>query len=167
MTNQTGRLITWDQFEAEFKPRQNLLTKRSDYNGWKYETYGDHDAFIRMFARTNPENVWTIIDGDEGIVIGSGWQYVNRMGYIITELPRKAGESITVQDEKDIVYDLDFEAIAKKFTKKQLDLVLHEGGFRNDFKSKEEIVEFLVEINVQTLKSDEDVVSYIKVLLTE
>jgi hypothetical protein len=167
MTNPTVRLITWDEFETEFKPRQNLLTKRSDYNGWKYETYGDHEAFIRMFAQTNPENVWTIMDGDEGIIIGSGWHYVNRMGYIITELPYKAGQSVTVQDEKDIVYDLDFEAIGKKFTKKQLDLVLREGGFRNDFKSKEDIAEFLVEVNIQTIKSDEEAVRYIKALLSE
>jgi hypothetical protein len=161
------RRITWEEFETEFKPKKNTLNKREEYRGWLYEAYGEDEAFVRRFTDGNPNNVWTIIDGEHGITLGSGWRYDNRIGYIITELPCKKGESVTVQDEDDIVYDLDFEGIGKKFTEKQLAQVLREGGFKNDFVTKAEIIEFLIEMSIETIKSDEEAVKHINVLLEE
>jgi hypothetical protein len=166
ITQTVKRLITWNEFETEFKPKRNTLTKREEYKGWLYETYGEDDAFVRKFAQDNPNNVWTIIDSEEGTIIECGWHYINRKGYIITELPCD-GETITVQDEDDIEYDLDFDGIAKKFTNRQLGHVLREGGFQNEFVSKAEIIEFLIEMNIETVKSDQEAVNHIKVLLAE
>jgi hypothetical protein len=43
--------------------------------------------------------VWTVLDCDGALVVGSGFHYVNRVGYIITEVPVPPGDSIATIDE--------------------------------------------------------------------
>jgi hypothetical protein len=50
-----------------------------------FETYGDELTFIQG---ANDNVIWTYGDGDDGgTYIWSGYSFVNRIGYFITERP--------------------------------------------------------------------------------
>lgn len=94
------KIISWDEFGEQFKPTKNVITERDEFNGWLYETYGEDEAYIRRIAEQSPDHVWTIVDVGY-LCIVSGWHFVNRFGYIITELPCPNGVFITVEDDDD------------------------------------------------------------------
>ena len=81
-----------------------------DYNEWreKYKPIGDDGLYLREtygadldLIKTVKENhIWTLLDCDDGeTYIVSGFHYVNRINYIITEVPFKEGEFIEVLDD--------------------------------------------------------------------
>jgi len=83
--------MNYEQWEEKYKPILNHI----DPNQFiLFETYGDELEFIK---RQNPNNVWTLIDGDEGTYVSSGFHLVNRISYIVTEHPHN-GEFIDVLD---------------------------------------------------------------------
>ena len=48
-----------------------------------FETYGED---VKVVKEAIPERkVWTLVSGDYGDSILSGWHFVNRVGYYITE----------------------------------------------------------------------------------
>jgi hypothetical protein len=50
-----------------------------------FETYGDEVEFVKS---QSPDKIWMYGDGDDGgSFIWSGWGFVNRLGYFITEVP--------------------------------------------------------------------------------
>lgn len=84
------KTITEDQFFEQYKPvlnRHYLNEDSTAFNGCMYETYGSELDYVREVAQVNEAFVWTVIDGDNGLSITSGYHHVNRFGYIITELP--------------------------------------------------------------------------------
>lgn len=99
--------MEYDEFIEKFKPQKNHVDNNASFNGMMYETYGAEFEFIK----SQPEsNVWTILDGDNGqLVVASGFHHVNRIGYIVTEVPVPEGEFIEVIDEDDIDLDSDEE----------------------------------------------------------
>jgi len=104
------KIMTWEEFGAEYKPMQNHVSNRDEFNGWLFETYGEDEKYVREFAQlgNNGANVWTIIEGEQNqMCIISGWHFVNRFGYVITEVPCPEGRSITVEDEEDKVLEED------------------------------------------------------------
>lgn len=58
---------------------------------------------MQQVAATKPNRVWTVIDSDGG-GIASGFHLVNRLGYIITEVP--APDNVAIE-----VYGTDEEAL--------------------------------------------------------
>ena len=68
----------------KFKPMKNHLAKNAGWNGWLFETYGKEMAYVKSVA---PEKVWTLLDVDGGLYISSGYHFVNRVGYFVTEVP--------------------------------------------------------------------------------
>lgn len=68
--------ITEDEFDEKFKPITNPYS-----DSLVFETYGQEHNFVR--GRPN-NTVWTMLD-DNTIV--SGYHFVNRVGYYITEVP--------------------------------------------------------------------------------
>lgn len=75
--------------EEEFEDFLPIKNPNGDYgwNGTLWETFGRDLEFVRSVPN---ENVWTLIDGDDGgQVIVSGFHVVNRVGYFVTELPWK------------------------------------------------------------------------------
>jgi hypothetical protein len=46
--------------------------------------------------------LWTIIDFDGVVGLGSGWHTVNRLGYVITEVPVPDNVVIDVIDDDDL-----------------------------------------------------------------
>jgi len=87
----------WDEFVERFRPEANFIANNgSDL----FETYGPELAYVRAINGMNPGRVWTMVDGDDGqIVITSGYHFVNRIAYIITEVPCPDGEFIEVLDD--------------------------------------------------------------------
>jgi hypothetical protein len=58
-----------------------------------FETYGAEQDFVYA---TDYHYVWTYVDGDEGTYLVSGRAFVNRIGYIITEVPWEDDKDITI-----------------------------------------------------------------------
>lgn len=95
--------ISYDEFLDTFLPVKNHIDKNAGYGGFLFETYGEEEEWVRKFADTNPNRVWTLLTGlDEGDTLVSGFHYVNRFGYFITEIPFDEGEEIEIILEEDI-----------------------------------------------------------------
>lgn len=93
--------ISFDEFEKKYNPKQNHLNEHAPENGWMYETYGEEYDFIKQQP---VENIWTVLEEDGVTFISPGRRWVNRLGYIITELPHN-DENIDVIDEDDTEVD--------------------------------------------------------------
>jgi len=74
-----SKFYTYDAWVETFKPIKNNITNGADYH---FETYGEEYEFVKA---QDPNTIWTEVDGEEGTYIVSGWHYVNRIHYYITE----------------------------------------------------------------------------------
>ncbi len=78
--------LTEDEFEVQFKPVENIEHGQGIY---QFDAYDEKDyGFLQFMAINHPTHVWTRIDGDDGRLYNiNGWHIVNRIDYIITEVP--------------------------------------------------------------------------------
>ncbi len=89
-----------DEWEATYKPIYNHIDKNASFQdetgqGIMFETYGDEVAFVKS---QDPAKIWMYGDGDDGgSYIWSGWGFVNRLGYFITEVPCPPDTTIQIQ----------------------------------------------------------------------
>jgi hypothetical protein len=67
-----------------YKPVTNHLDDTASLGGIMFETYGEELDYVLNAPK---KNVWTYLDGDGGIYIINGYHLVNRLGYIVTEVP--------------------------------------------------------------------------------
>ena len=74
-----SKFYTYQSWVDTFKPIKNSLVK---YDQLHFETYGEEYEFVKA---QDPNTIWTEVDGEEGTYIVSGWHYVNRIHYYITE----------------------------------------------------------------------------------
>lgn len=74
-----SKFYTYDAWVETFKPIKNTISKYADI---AFETYGEEYEFVQA---QDPNTIWTEVDGDSGTYIISGWHYVNRIQYYITE----------------------------------------------------------------------------------
>jgi len=86
--------LSFDEWCDIYKPIKNHIDTDSSFNGEMFETYGDEVAFVKE----QPEDrIWMYGDGDDGgSYIWSGWGFVNRIGYFITEVPCPPDTTIQV-----------------------------------------------------------------------
>ena len=79
-------LLTEDEFDTQFKPVENIEQGQGIY---QFNAYDAKDkAFLQYMAINYPAHIWTRIDGDDGSIYNiNGWHIVNRIDYIITEVP--------------------------------------------------------------------------------
>ena len=77
--------MDYDEWVETYKPVLNHIDTNASFDGMMFETYGDEVAFVK----STPENrIWMYGDGDDGgSYVWSGWGFVNRIGYFITEVP--------------------------------------------------------------------------------
>ena len=75
-----------DTFYEYFKPIRHPEARYDIWGGHGLETFGDDLEIVR---RHNSAFVWTVVDGDSGTDewIITGIHYVNRICYLITEIP--------------------------------------------------------------------------------
>ena len=90
--------ISEDAFAALFKPIANHLNPHASYDwgdghGTLFETFDEELAFVQS---QEPKRIWTLVDGDDGEYIDSGFHFVNRIGYFITEIAVPDGVMIQV-----------------------------------------------------------------------
>jgi hypothetical protein len=85
--------MDFDEWVAEYKPILNHIDNNASFGGLMFETYGDEYEFVKQ----SPEkNIWMYGDGDDGgSYIWSGWGFVNRIGYFITDKPFP--DNVTIQ----------------------------------------------------------------------
>jgi hypothetical protein len=86
--------MNFEEWIQTFKPITNHLDKNASFDGMMFETYGEEVEFVKS---QSPANIWMYGDGDSGSYIWSGWGFVNRLGYFITEVPCPADTLIQIQ----------------------------------------------------------------------
>jgi hypothetical protein len=78
-----------DTFYEYFKPIRHADAQHDIWGGHGLETFGKDLDTVR---RQDPAFVWTVVDGDSGADqwITTGVHYVNRVCYLVTELPHNS-----------------------------------------------------------------------------
>jgi hypothetical protein len=100
--------MDFDEWCDTYKPIINHIDSNASfdngYGGIMFETYGDEVEFVKS---QSPANIWMYGSGDDGgTYVWSGWGFVNRLGYFITEVPCPDGLTIQVQvGEPDLTCD--------------------------------------------------------------
>ena len=91
-----NKTITEDQFFEQYKPVRNPNADESEaFNGTMFDNY--RDAFDALGEdRLFSQNGWTLTEENDVRVIQSGFHYVNRLGYFITENPFDPADEIVV-----------------------------------------------------------------------
>lgn len=84
--------MTLDQFE-QLKPITNPYDDNASLDGVMFETYGQELDYVRQ---QDPRYIWTFCEEDDILFLSQGYHLVNRIGYVITELPY-TGEYTTVR----------------------------------------------------------------------
>ena len=91
--------MNFDEWCATYKPIVNHIDKNASFDngegGIMFETYGEEVEFVKA---QDPNKIWMYGDGDDGgSYLWSGWGFVNRLGYFITEVPFPDNTTIQVQ----------------------------------------------------------------------
>jgi hypothetical protein len=87
--------MTEDEWYETYKPIKNSIDINSSFDGHMFETYGEEVEFVKA---QDENRIWMYGDGDDGgSYIWSGWGFVNRIGYFITEVPFPNNTTIQVQ----------------------------------------------------------------------
>jgi hypothetical protein len=74
-----------DKWSTTYVPIKNHFNK---HEGDKFETYGKELEYVLSVANTEPNRVWTLVEGDDSnLYITSGYHLVNRLNYFITVNP--------------------------------------------------------------------------------
>ena len=85
--------MTFEEADDKFKFMVNPYDEYSSFDGLMFETYGDEVEYVKSMS---PDRIWMYGDGDDGgTYIWSGWGFVNRIGYFISEKP--VPENTTIQ----------------------------------------------------------------------
>lgn len=96
--------LTFEEWWDTYKPIPNYLDGSASFDGIMFETYGEEVAFVKA---QDPNKIWMFGDGDDGgLYIWSGWGFVNRIGYFVTEIPCPDDVIIQIQvGEPDLTCD--------------------------------------------------------------
>jgi hypothetical protein len=102
--------MTFEEWLSKYKPINNHLDSNASFqdeagNGIMFETFGMDLEYVLSIANTEPQRVWTYMDGDTGTFVGDGYHLVNRIGYFITEVPCEMDTFIEAQVDTYEEYD--------------------------------------------------------------
>ena len=73
-----------DAFYEYFKPFRHPEACHNIWGGHGLETFG---ADLELVHRLDPVHLWTVVDGERDQWITTGFHYVNRVCYLVTEKP--------------------------------------------------------------------------------
>ena len=81
--------LDYDVWVETYRPIVNNIDMHASFDngqgGTMFETYGEEIEFVKA---QDENRIWMYGDGDDGGgYIWSGWGFVNRLGYFITEVP--------------------------------------------------------------------------------
>lgn len=83
-------------FEQRFRPLRDSSDSWIDFD-WTLPA--DREAITRA---TDARCIWTTLDVDGFVMLASGWHFVNRLGYVITEVPVPDGVDVLVYDAEEL-----------------------------------------------------------------
>jgi hypothetical protein len=109
--------MTFEEADEQFKFMVNNYDENASFDGLMFETYGDEVEYVK----TKPHNrIWMYGDGDDGgLYIWSGWGFVNRIGYFISEKPVPDNTIIQIQvGEPDLTCDFCGDILEEEETHK-------------------------------------------------
>ena len=87
--------LTEEEWFNTYRPIKNSLDMNSSFDGHMFETYGEEVEFVKA---QDENRIWMLGDGDDGgMYIWSGWGFVNRIGYFVTEVPFPDNTTIQIQ----------------------------------------------------------------------
>jgi hypothetical protein len=87
--------MDFDEFVETYKPIPNSIDKNASFDGLMFETYGEEYEVVK---KADEKHIWTYGDGDDGgSYVWSGWSFVNRIGYFITEVPFPENTTIQIK----------------------------------------------------------------------
>jgi hypothetical protein len=109
--------LDFDEWFDTYKPIPNNIDKNASFDGYMFETYGAEVEFVKSKPH---DRIWTYGDGDDGgLYIWSGWSFVNRIGYFISELPFPENTTIQIMvGEPDLTCDFCGDIIEEEETHK-------------------------------------------------
>lgn len=91
----TYELLSFENWEKKYKPIHNPRSKDNIF----FCTHTEEDIkFLKENQVDDSLNIWTLVDGGNECWIDSGWRWIDRMEYLITEIPRES-KDILVQAE--------------------------------------------------------------------
>jgi hypothetical protein len=96
--------MTFEEADEQFKFMVNNYDENASFDGLMFETYGDEVEYVK----TKPhDRIWMYGQGDDGgLYIWSGWGFVNRIGYFISEQPVPDNTTIQIMvSEPDLTCD--------------------------------------------------------------
>ena len=96
--------MTFEEADEKFRFMVNNYDDNASFEGLMFETYGDEVEYVK----SKPENrIWMYGQGDDGgLYIWSGWGFVNRIGYFISEQPVPDNTTIQIMvSEPDLTCD--------------------------------------------------------------
>jgi hypothetical protein len=103
-----------DEWFEKYKPIENHFNREEGpYENMMFETYGEEEEHVK---KQNPNHIWTLIncENEESYIV-SGWHFVDRNGYFITEHPWTNNEEIIVNDNEMISFEESIEACINFF----------------------------------------------------
>jgi hypothetical protein len=87
--------MEFEEFVETYKPITNHIDTNASFDGLMFETYGAEVEFVKA---QDENRIWMYGDGDDGgSYLWSGWGFVNRLGYFITEVPFPDNTTIQVR----------------------------------------------------------------------
>jgi len=87
--------MTFEEADEKFRFIPNQYDEFASFDGLMYETYGDEVEAVKAF---DPAKIWMYGDGDDGgSYIWSGWGFVNRIGYFLSENPVPPDTTIQIK----------------------------------------------------------------------
>ena len=87
--------MDYDVWLETYRPILNSIDANASFDGMMFETYGDEVEFVKS---QSPDKIWMYGDGDDGgSFIWSGWGFVNRIGYFVTEVPCPPDTTIQIR----------------------------------------------------------------------
>jgi hypothetical protein len=96
--------LDYNTWLETYKPILNKIDTNASFDGMMFETYGQEVDFVKAQPQ---DRIWMYGDGDDGgLYIWSGWGFVNRIGYFITEVPCPENTTIQIMvGEPDLTCD--------------------------------------------------------------
>jgi len=79
--------MTEDDFYSQFNCVKNHIDLNASFDGCMFETYGPELLHVQGLLKNDvmKRTIWTIIEVEGNFYYVSGYHYVNRFGYLITE----------------------------------------------------------------------------------
>lgn len=97
-----------DIFIERFRPIVNHIDPNASfdfgYGGCMFETYGEEFEYVRL---QNSDCIWTLIEEDGVLFVGSGLRFVNRLGYFVSQTPIGPDEMLSFRFEQGEPGELD------------------------------------------------------------